>query len=113
MPHSITVNSLGKGQILGIPSKRVKMGERACCHVICISTHMIDVTEEPRISLKIGKPNALYCTLRLKAMEKESLTSKLLFNRCYIFFILVQCTLVSVQSMKRFRSLPLITFKIP
>ena len=43
---------------------------------------------------------------------KESLTSKFLFNRCYIFFILVQCTLVSVQCMKRFRSLPLITFKI-
>ena len=54
-----------------------------------------------------------HCTLRLKPMEKESLTSKFLFNRCYIFFILVQCTLVSVQCMKRFRSLPLITFKIP
>ena len=37
-----------------------------------------------------------HCTLRLKAMEKESLTSKFLFNRC-IFFILVQCTLVSVN----------------
>ena len=29
-------------------------------------------------------------TLRFKAMEKESLTSKFLFDRCYIFFILVQ-----------------------
>ena len=54
-----------------------------------------------------------HCTLRLNAMEKESLTSKFLFNRCNIFFILVQCTLVSVQCIKRFRSLPLITFKIP
>ena len=52
-------------------------------------------------------------TLRFKAMEKESLTSKFLFNRYYIFFILVQYMLVSVQCMKGFRSLPLITFKIP
>ena len=54
-------------------------------------------------------------TLRFKAMEKESLTSKFLFNRCLIdiFFILVQYMLVSVQCMKGFRSLPLITFKIP
>ena len=29
-------------------------------------------------------------TLRFKAMEKESLTSKFLFDRCCIFFILVQ-----------------------
>ena len=51
-------------------------------------------------------------TLRFKAIEKESLTSKFLFNRCYIFFILVQYMLVSaVQCMKRFRSLPLITLK--
>ena len=49
-------------------------------------------------------------TLRLKAMEKESLTSKFLFDRCCIFFILVQYMLVSVQCMKRSRSLPLITF---
>ena len=34
-----------------------------------------------------------HCTLRLKAMENESPTSKFLFNRC-IFFILVQCTLL-------------------
>ena len=52
-------------------------------------------------------------TLRIKAMEKESLASKFLFDKCYIFFILVQYMLVSVQCMKRFRSLPLITFKIP
>ena len=38
----------------------------------------------------------VHCTLRFKAMEKESLASKFLFNRC-IFFILVQCTLVSVN----------------
>ena len=37
-------------------------------------------------------------TLRLNAMEKESLTSKFLFNRCYIFFILVQYN-VSFRSM--------------
>ena len=34
-----------------------------------------------------------HCTLRLKAMENESPTTKFLFNRC-IFFILVQCTLL-------------------
>ena len=34
-----------------------------------------------------------HCTLRLKAIENESPTSKFLFNRC-IFFILVQCTLL-------------------
>ena len=34
-----------------------------------------------------------HCTLRLKAMENESPTSKFLFKRC-IFFILVQCTLL-------------------
>ena len=49
-------------------------------------------------------------TLRSKAMEKESLTSKFLFDRCYKFFILVQYMLVSVQCMKRFCSLPFITF---
>ena len=62
MPHSITVNSLEKGQILGIPYKRVKMGERACCLGICISTQVIDVTEEPRMPLKIGKPKARHTT---------------------------------------------------
>ena len=37
-------------------------------------------------------------TLRLNAMEKESLASKFLFNRCYTFFILVQCN-VGFRSM--------------
>ena len=37
-----------------------------------------------------------HCTLMLKAMENERPTSKFLFNRC-IFFILVQCKLVSVN----------------
>ena len=32
------------------------MGKRACCLGICISTQVIDVTEEPRMPLKIGKP---------------------------------------------------------
>ena len=35
-----------------------------------------------------------HCTLRLKAMENESPTSKFLFNQRCIFFILVQCTLL-------------------
>ena len=61
----------------------------------------------------ICRARSMDTTLRFKAMEKESLTSKFLFNRCYIFFILVQYMLVSVQCMKRFRSLPLIAFKIP
>ena len=34
------------------------MGKRACCLGICISTQVIDVTEEPRMPLKIGKPKA-------------------------------------------------------
>ena len=58
----------------------------------------------------ICQARSMDTTLRLKAMEKESLTSKFLFDRCCIFFILVQYMLVSVQCMKRSRSLPLITF---
>ena len=38
-------------------------------------------------------------TLRLKAMEKESLTSKFLFNRCNLSLLLVQYMLVPVQYM--------------
>ena len=38
-------------------------------------------------------------TLRSKAMEKESLTSKFLFNGCNVSLILVQYMLVSVQCM--------------
>ena len=39
-------------------------------------------------------------TLRSKAMEKESLTSKFLLNRCNLSLILVQYMLVSVQYMR-------------
>ena len=38
------------------------MGERAYCLGICISTQVIDVTEEPRMPLKIGKPKARHTT---------------------------------------------------
>ena len=38
----------------------------------------------------ICQARSMDTTLRFKAMEKESLTSKFLFDRCYIFFILVQ-----------------------
>ena len=51
-------------------------------------------------------------TLRSKAMEKESLTSKFLFNGCNLSLIAVQYTymLVSVQCMvKRFYSQPFFT----
>ena len=39
-------------------------------------------------------------TLRSKAMEKESLTSKFLFNGCNLSLIAVQYMLVSVQCMR-------------
>ena len=45
-------------------------------------------------------------TLRLKAMEKESLTSKFLFNGCNLSLILVQYMLVSVQCMREAFSQP-------
>ena len=45
-------------------------------------------------------------TLRLKAMEKESLTSKFLFNGCNLSLILVQYMLVSVQCMSEAFSQP-------
>ena len=44
--------------------------------------------------------------LRLKAMEKESLTSKLLLNGCNLSLILVQYVLVSVQYMREAFSQP-------
>ena len=45
-------------------------------------------------------------TLRSKAMEKESLTSKFLFNGCNLSLILVQYMLVSVQCMSEAFSQP-------
>ena len=39
-------------------------------------------------------------TLRSKAMEKESLTSTFVFNRCNLYLIHVQYVLVSVQCMR-------------
>ena len=45
-------------------------------------------------------------TLRSKAMEKESLTSKFLFNGYNLSLILVQYVLVSVQCMREAFSQP-------
>ena len=39
-------------------------------------------------------------TLRSKAMEKESLTSKFVLYGCNLYLILVQYVLVSVQCMR-------------
>ena len=45
-------------------------------------------------------------TLRLKAMEEESLTSTFLFNGCNLSLILVQYMLISVQCMREAFSNP-------
>ena len=48
----------------------------------------------------ICQARSMDTTLRLKAMEKESLTSKFLFNGCNLSLIAVQYMLVSVQCMR-------------
>ena len=54
----------------------------------------------------ICQARSMDTTLRLKAMEKESLTSTFLLNRCNLSLILVQYMLVSVQYMREAFSQP-------
>ena len=52
-------------------------------------------------------------TLRSKAMEKESLTSKFLFNEYNLSLRLVQYVLVSVQCMREAFSQPTLFHFVP
>ena len=61
----------------------------------------------------ICQARSMDTTLRLKAMEKESLTSKFLLNRCNLSLIIVQYMLVSVQYMREALSQPTLFHFIP